>query len=133
MGAAHIAGKPDSRRWSTLQVENEFDCALPPGSREEPTEPGAVTDRYYPLALREPQRPFRGHRAEQALQRHLHVLPPGQRGLELEPEPRVTGVLPDGLEADGEQVVGGNHARRPAPFEVPERFDRLHAPAGHVL
>ena len=52
------------------------------------------------------------HRAEQALQRHLDVLAPGDRGLHLQPQPGEAVVRSDGLEADREQVLGGDHARR---------------------
>src|SRR6266566_3627525 len=68
------------------------------------------------VALGEPQRALRGHRPEQALQSHLDVFPPGQRSLEFQPQPWVAGVLADGLEPDGEQVVGFKTVRQHARY-----------------
>ncbi len=58
----------------------------------------------------EAQRTLRRHRAEQTLEGDLHVLSPGQRGLELEPETWVASVRAHGLEPDGQQIVDWHHA-----------------------
>ena len=78
---------------------------------------------------------FRGHRAEQALQRDLDVLAPGRRVLQLQPQPGVAVVRPHRLEADREQVVGRQHAvaASVATAASPKASIALHAAPGQVL
>ncbi len=80
------------------------------------------------------QRALRGrHRAEQPLEGDLDVLAPGQRGLQLQPQPGIAQMRPHRLEADRQQVVGGNDAGRPGPLEVTERLDGPDPAPGQVL
>ena len=86
-----------------------------------------------PGALHRPQRALGGrrrHRAEQALQRDLDVLPPGQDGPQFHPQPRVVVMRADRLEPHREQVIHREHAGRRLPAAVAEGLDRLHARAG---
>src|SRR5215472_16571649 len=76
---------------------------------------------------------FRCHGAEQAFQRDLDVLAPGQGGPQFHSQPWVPVVWPDGLEPDGEQVVDGQHARRLGPLLVAERLDGPDATPGQVF
>lgn len=53
---------------------------------------------------------FGSHRAEEPLQGHLNILPPGDGRLELQAQAGEAMMGTYGLEADGEQVLGGDHA-----------------------
>ncbi|KAF1854420.1 hypothetical protein Lal_00003853 [Lupinus albus] len=82
------------------------------------------------------QRPKRGlllDGAEQPVQRQLDILLPGDRRPQLQPQPGVARMRPYGLEAHGQQMIGGQHTRRFLPGGVPERLHRLEPPADQIL
>ena len=85
---------------------------------------------------------LRAHRAEQLLQRVLHVGLPGQSGAQLQAQARVAGVRPDRLEANREEEVRGGQAATRGPqtcrrqssssLGVAEGLDRLDAALGQI-
>ena len=62
--------------------------------------------------LHRPEHRLWVHRTEQPLEGHLDVLPPRQRVLQLQSQPREAVVRAHRLEADREQVVGRHDAAR---------------------
>ena len=81
--------------------------AQAPLSRWPGTWPSTTAD---PSAAHRTEQAFGSHGPEQPLQRDFHVLPPGHRALELQAKPGPAGMRTDRLEADGEQVIGGQDA-----------------------
>jgi uncharacterized protein (TIGR03083 family) len=76
---------------------------------------------------------LRCHRAEEPLKGDFDVLAPGQGGAEFHAQPRVTMVRADGLEADRQQVLDGEHTGGGRPLLVTKGLDRPDTPPGEVL
>lgn len=79
------------------------------------------------------QRWFLLYRPQKPVQCHLHVFLPRERGAQLQPQPRIRGVVPDRLEAHGKKMVRGKQAGGLFPASVTEGLDGLETPPQQIL